>query len=378
MTFRPVPHSELPEGIDNLLNKAKGNLFYKKGAGFLGPLLAKINVVWSRDVGTACIGAKTMYWDPDFFMTLDHETRITVIAHELWHNAYLHGVRLNQRCPDIWNIAADHVINLMLKEHGYYMGGFPYCMDPQFIGMSSDQVYDILIAPGSPLTPGGNIPGGLGMDIQGIEGDGIAEAVTIVVGAMTTARMTGKPEDIPGEITLIIDSFLNPKLPWETILFNFFNAMTSEEYSYARPNRRFHDPMVPGVTGRNGLEHLIYYLDISGSITDDDILRFNSEVKFIHEELKPERLTLVTFDTEIQDVYEFERDDPFEKIVVTGRGGTDLVDVFAHAQKHQPTAMIVFTDLYVDIPENPGVPIVWVCINRPDAGVPYGQLVHVD
>ena len=69
--------------------------------------------------------------------------------------------------------------------------------------------------------------------------------------------MDAKPGDVPGEITLTIDTFLNPKLPWETILFNFFNAMTSEEYSFTRPNRRFHDPIVPGITGRNGLEHLI-------------------------------------------------------------------------------------------------------------------------
>lgn len=253
-------------------------------------------------------------------------------------------------------------------------------MDPQYVGMSTDAIYDLLNKHGGSPSPNpGNAPGGnLTGDVLPITGDAVAEAITSVVAAMTTARMTGKPGDIPGEVTLTIDEFLNPKLPWEVILFNFFNAMTSEEYSYARPNRRYHDPMLPGVTGRNGLEHLIYYLDISGSITDDHIVRFNSEVKFIQEELKPERLTLVTFDTEIHDVYEFEKDDPFEKIVVTVRGGTELEYVFAHAAKNQPTAMIVFTDLDVTFPPNPGVLIVWVCIENPKKSVPYGQLVHFD
>lgn len=383
MHITPAPADTLPPGIDTLFSKTKGRLFFKKGSGFLGSLLGKLKFVWTRDLQTAAIGARTLYWNPDFFMSIDDDTKVTVLAHELWHNAFLHGTRLNQRCPDIWNVAGDHVINLMLQEHGYFMGGFPYLMDPQYKGMSTDEVYDKLIQPGMPRPQEGQEPGsggeGLSMDIAPIESpEEQAQAVADVVAAATVARMTGKPGDVPGEITLTIDKFLNPKLPWEVILFNFFNALTSEEYSFTRPSRRFEDPIVPGITGRNGLEHLIYYLDISGSITDDYILRFNSEVKFIQEELKPERLTLVTFDTKVRDQYHFERDDPFEKIVVTGRGGTDLEDVFDHATENQPTAMIVFTDMGVSIPEDPGIPIIWVCIENPTMGAPYGQIIHLD
>lgn len=372
----PTPHNELPAGIDELFSKTKGGLFFKKGAGFLGTLLAKLNTVWTSEIDTACISAKTLYWNPDFFVSLDRESRISVLAHELWHNAYMHGARLGDRCPDSWNKAGDHAINLMLKQHGYYMDGFPYLMDPQFTDMSTDEIYDIIKKPGG--GGAGSGPPGLGRDIMGMDPADVAQAITDVIGAMAAAGMSGmKPGDIPGEITLTVDQFLNPKLPWETILFNFMNALTSQEYSFARPNRRFVDPLVPGLTGRNGLEHLIYYLDISGSITDDHIIRFNSEVKFIQETLEPERLTLVTFDTQIQDVYEFEKDDPFEKVVVTGRGGTDLHDVFEHAQANNPTAMIVFTDMEVGIPENPGIPIIWVCIDNPKMKAPYGQLIHL-
>ena len=371
--MKPVPSSELPEGIDDLFNKTKGGLFYKKSAGFLGPLLAKLKMVWTMDMPTAAIGAKTLYWNPEFFMSLDKDTRVTVLAHELWHNAYLHGLRLNQRCPDVWNVAADHVINLMLQDHGYFMDGFPYLMDPQYRGMSTDQIYDLLNKPnGMP-----SAPNTLGQDVLPISGADINDAIADVVSAAHTARITGSPGDIPGEITLTIDQFLNPKLPWETILFNFFNALTSQEYSFTRPNRRYCDPIMPGITGRNGLEHLIYYLDISGSITDEHILRFNSEVKFIQDVLEPEMLTLVTFDTEIQDEYNFEKGDPFEKIVVTGRGGTDLTEVFEHATKLQPTAMVIFTDMEVDIPEDPGIPLIWVCVDSPTTTAPYGQIIHL-
>lgn len=357
---------------DKAFEKTKINLFFENGSGFLGALLCKMEFRWSMDFDTAATNGLVLYWNPEFFMSLDEKSRVTVLAHELWHVAYLHMSRIGNRDPDIHNIAADHVINLMLKKHGYYMGGFPYCMDPKYDGWSTEDVYDDLIK---------NAIKGLPMFKDIIKSDDpgeMADVIAGVVSAMTTAKMSGSAGDIPGEVEFIIDTFLNPKLPWEVLLYNFFNEMTDMEYSYRRPNRRYEDPIMPGMAGVSGLEHLIYYLDISGSISDDQILRFNSEVKFIKEEFNPQRLTLVTFDTRICNEYVFEQDDPFEKIVVTGRGGTSLFPVFEHANKHQPTAMIIFTDLFVGIPEKaPLCPLIWVCIDNSKAVVPYGKLIHL-
>lgn len=368
------------------LNKTKGQLFFKKGSAFLGSLLCRMDFEWDEKIPTAATNGLKLFWNPEFFLSLDEETRVTVLAHELWHVAYLHCIRGLNKEPDRYNIAADHVINLMLQSHGYYMKGFPYCMDPKFTGMSTEQVYDLL--PPSPPSGGGggSMPAGLGSDILPQNSNdpaqqtaNTANAIAKVVGAITAAQMSKEAGMIPGEITMTVEHFLNPKLPWETILFNFFNDMVDMERSYARPNRRYDDPILPGEAGLTGLEHLIYYLDISGSVSDHDILRFNSEVKYIHSELRPQRLTLVTFDTKIQDVYEFTADDVFEKIVVTGRGGTDLRPVMAHAKLHKPNAMIIFTDLYVDIPaELPPCPLVWICLDNSRAEVPYGKLIHMD
>ena len=363
------------DDIDRLFDKTKGQLFFHKGAGFLGNILSQVNFRWESSIDTACISVKELLWSPEFFLTRDAQTRVTILAHELWHNGLLHHIRRGNRCPDYWNQAADYVINLMLKKHGFYMDGFPFLLDDRFDNLSTEEVYDILVKEG-----GKPMENPLGKDI--IESDDLTDAdkavaVGQVVAAVTAARVSNMAGDLPGELNQVIEEFLHPKLPWHTILFQFFNSLTSDEYSYARPNRRFDDPILPGKTSRNGLDHICYYLDISGSISDQEIVRFNSEVKFIQEELNPERLTLVTFDTEIHDVYEFERDDPFNKIEITGRGGTCLKQVFDHAQRMQPTAMIVFSDLCVNIPEDPGVPIIWVCVNNKNADPGYGKLIHI-
>lgn len=365
-----------------MLNKAKGQLFFNKNSGFLGSLLCRMKFEWRDDIPTAQTNGEVLRWNPDFFLSLDKETRVTVLAHELWHVAYMHCARGEGLDPELYNIAADHVINLMLAEHNYFMDGFPYVMDEKYIGWSTEQVYkDLQNNP-----PGPAPTGGLGEDITkpkddngNIDPRALADMVSKVVGAATAARMSDQASSIPGEVSRTFENFLKPKLNWDVILHNFFNDLVNYEYSYRRPNRRYEDPIMPGLVGMEGLEHLVYYLDISGSVSDEDILRFNSEVAYIKEQFNPQRLTLVTFDTEIKDIYEFEADDDFQKIVVTGRGGTDLNPVIAHANKVKPNAIIIFSDLYVDMPkQKPQCPVVWICIDNPKATVPYGKLIHLD
>jgi predicted metal-dependent peptidase len=271
-------------------------------------------------------------------------------------------------------MAGDHVINLWLEEHGFYMGGFPYLMDPEYRGWSTEQVYNDLEKKAIKIDFK-NMP--LGCDLLPCEPGQENKAISDVIAAATVAKMTKSAGDLPGEIAVTLDKFLNPKLPWERLFFNYMNELVYTERSFARPSRRYHDPLMPGNTGNNGLEHLVYYLDISGSVTDGQIALFNSEFKSVKNNLEPEKMTMVTFDTVIHDIHVFERNQPFEKLVVTGRGGTSLTEVFKHMKKTVPTAAVIFTDLEVTIPDNPGIPIIWVCVDNPTATVPYGKLVHI-
>lgn len=378
------------EDIDKLFDKTKGHLFYAKNSGFIAPLFCNMKFVWDSTIDTACTDGITLRWNPDFFLSLDADTRVTVLAHEIWHVALQHMFRLGDKEPLRYNIAGDHVINLMLKDNGYYMDGFPYVMDSKYRGWSTEDIYNDL--PPDPKMPEGGLGADIDLNGNKPEDEGFgpgdngtefkkrrAESITMVMAAAMTAKMTNKAGDVPGSVEFIIDEFVNPKLPWEKLLRDFFNEMVDMDYSFRRPNRRYEDPILPGLVGMSGLEHLIYYLDISGSISDEDIKRFNSEVKFIKEEFNPQLLTLVTFDTQICDEYSFTADEEFEKIVVTGRGGTSLYPVWEHAKEHNPNAMVVFTDLYVNIPpEKPVCPLIWICTHHPGAEVPYGNLIHIE
>lgn len=378
------------EAMQKKLSKIKIKLFLHAGAAFLGSIMSQTRFIWddSPECDTAWTDGMTIGFNPSFWLKIPDEAKVTVLAHELWHIAYQHVLRLKEanRDPEKWNIAGDHLINLMLQKAGYKFDGIQNCYkDMRYTGMGTDQIYHLL--PDPPAGGGGSaaglgagaLPKALGGDLRAPPKGKEIEVLGKVVQAVQAARLGNQAGTIPGEILLEIDKFLNPKLPWRVLLRRFFVEQSREDYSWKRPNRRYSDEYLPSLWAEDGLTIINYYLDISGSITDENILRFNSEVKHIKEEFNPQMLNLITFDTWIRDVYSFDEQTPFEKIVVTGRGGTDLDPVADHILKTKPNVAVIFTDMEVDpMPSVGSIPVLWVVIGNPNATVPFGQMIHID
>lgn len=376
--------TELPpmEEIERMLDKSKGRLFLKKRAAFLGTIMCSLEFIWDESVETAATDGIRFWWNPWFFCAIPEEERAFVIAHEIWHVAYDHvGRRLNRE-PRKWNIAGDHVINLDLISQGYSVKnlGFDIYADKQYIGMSTDEIYALL--PPEPPSAGGGTgsqPGkGLGNDVRDCPAGQETKVVGTIVRAIQAAEMAKEAGSIPGVIREMVDKFLNPKLPWEVILQNFFNEISNEDYSYKRPNRRYEDPIMPTLHGNDALEHLAWYMDVSGSITEKQEQRIASEIKFIKENFNPKQLDIIQFDTKIQKVDTYYEDDEFTKIEVVGRGGTCLEPVRKHIEQTKPTAAVIFSDMYVSpMSSNPGIPIIWIVVDNSSANIPFGTKHHV-
>lgn len=384
--------------LEETLDRSKGRLFFKKGAAFLAALACNHEYIWSDRNRTAWCDGETIGINPEFWSELSPENRITLLAHELWHTGYDHMGRCGKRDPKIWNKAADYRINLDLHNAGFDFTGMNPLLDPQYGDMATEKIYEILAkggqqgnAPdtsdqGNGQSGEGSLPSDdgfdLGSDVVSKSGEaGAKQQLAVmkkVVQATQSAMLSGDPGSVPGEIKIHIDKFFNPVLPWEVLLERFMNELSKDDYSWRRPSRRHDEEYLPSLLGENGLEHLIYYLDISGSVSDEEIAVFNSEVSHIHRSLVPKRLTLVTFDTKIRDVYEFTDEDEFKEIEVQGRGGTCLKCVHEHIKKHIPTAAVIFSDMYVrPMESDPRVPILWAVLDNENAEVPFGKIVHI-
>jgi predicted metal-dependent peptidase len=388
----PVPELS---ALDRMFSKTKGQIFlHGKASGFLGSLLCSHRFVWDEEHFTVWCNGETIAFNPRFFLWLKPESRLTVLAHELLHTAFDHMGRRGDRCPDYWNQAVDHVVNNLLVDWGFdfsQLMGINPCLDRKYADMTSEEVYALLGPPpggGGSGQAGASGPGSPTLDPSNpMHGDvrnppnstAAADVKAKQVAAIQAAQMAKEAGDLPGEIVLLVEKFLNPILPWEKLLARFYTDLSKNDFSWKRPSRRYEDEYLPSLDGDNRLEHLIYYMDVSGSVSDDEILRFFSEVKHIHAEHQPRKITLVTFDEMIQNELELAWDDPFDKIEITGRGGTSLNPVYQHILDHRPTAAIIFSDLICHpMKRDPRSPLLWVVVNNKAAKVYHGQKIHIN
>ena len=363
------------------LDKTIGEVFSAKET-FLASLMCNLEIQWDEKIPTACTNGKYLKWNPTWFMELPKDTRTAVMIHELWHVARLHIVRRGQRDPKLWNIACDYRINNDMLREGYTFYGTSPCVDDRFKeGMPEEEIYNQLIQDkdnGKPEPKSGDLEGD--MDEAPPTEAEIIQQVQAVSKAIQQAKMCGGVGKIPGGIEDWIQEFLEPVIPWEQVLYQWFVDRSSEDYSWSRPNRRYQDVYLPSMTNSyNQLTKLNYYVDVSGSISTEQIIRFNSELKFIKEQFNPEELRVVMFDTEIQEEYVFIENNTFDRIKVTAGGGTCLVPVREHIINTQPTAAIIFSDLIVE-PMQPlpiDIPIIWACVENPSADVLFGTLIHI-
>jgi predicted metal-dependent peptidase len=396
---------------EEMLEKAVLGLFVtpagvNRPSTFLATLYCSLTQRWDESIPTACVtGNMDLIINPTWFATLSDRMRETLLGHELWHIGFMHvdPARVGDRCPDVWNAACDHAINLMMKEHGFHFDNYPPghshagqmmgLADPRFIGMSAEEIYEILIKeggkpflpfgndfqPGSTVpNPDGSSPGNDGQ-MQPLTPQQLANITAAVVRAATLSRMNSREAgSLPGALVTMIDKLLNPRLPWESLLRRWLTERSAYGSSWRKPSRRFHEIYMPGRTGQEGLAHLRWYLDTSGSVTDAQLKVYNSEVAGAKNTHNPELMTVTSFDTELRDTWAFTEDQNIMGLEFHGRGGTNLEDVMADIRKHRPSAAIIISDLCVDIPKNPGIPILWICVDNPKKRVPYGTIVHLD
>lgn len=379
--------------LDRELDKVKSNVFRRTDAAFFGPLMGGLEFIWTTEVDTAATDGKHFFWNPEFFMNApteygSEEFNNFVLMHELWHNARLHMLRCGNRCPDVWNEACDIRINNDEYEAFKRRGGtgkpwgtFGAWFEPQWdkdhgSPLPEEDLYDRL-----PKNPGGGSkpnPWGNGDMIPGPEAK--TAAVNNVVKAIQSATMAGQPGAIPGNIQETINHFLTPIIPWETHLLQWMTDLMEYDWTWSIPSRRYTDMYLPSEYEEDGrLEHLVYFQDVSGSIKNGDIVRFNSELKYVWDQMKPKRMTVIQFDTIIQQIDEFKEGDTFEKIKISGRGGTSLVQVRQWIIDNKPTAAIVFSDMQV-APMQPlpiEVPVLWIATNAPGAKVLFGKIIHI-
>jgi predicted metal-dependent peptidase len=75
---------------------------------FLGSLSMRLNVIMDNKVQAACCNGLIIKFNLDFISKLSFEELKFLYAHEILHIAFEHGLRLQERNKEGFNIAGDY------------------------------------------------------------------------------------------------------------------------------------------------------------------------------------------------------------------------------------------------------------------------------
>ena len=426
--------------IENKLSAARTKLILDKP--FLGALVLRLPLqeadpAWCTTTGT---DAKKFYYNPEFIKALKPAETQFILAHEALHCALSHFLRREHRVKHRWDLACDYAINPILIQEG--LTPPPGILNlREYDGMTAEEIYPLIAdndmsetldqhlydkedqfseggqnSSDNPLDheDKGNKPrpeesqqeqnGGNSSNNENKSDDGAgnqefdensggseappppltldeAEELSIqwqqrMAGAAQQAQQAGK---LSGVMKRLVETLLQPSLPWRMLLARYMTAVAKDDYSYARPSSRRGDPAIYP-TLKSAEINVLVALDVSGSVNDKELNSCLSEINAIKGQMRA-RITLIACDSDIVEGFPqiFE---PWEEVTlpdtILGGGTTDFRPVFnwVSQQDTQPNTMVYFTDALGQFPIEPNYPVVWLIKGK--GQVPWGQRIQLN
>ena len=324
----------------------------------------------------------------------DVDELVFLLAHEVLHVAFSHAVRRGMRDHEIWNIAADAVINETLIDLGVgrmIEGGVRF---PNAEQMSVEDVYDRLIQQAKrskPDEPGegdktklgklrdlvtqGNVPEddelheahkrhGQEMSKEEID-QAEAKAKIELAEARAADRMSNRQRGRGhSNFARMIDELLAAKaLPWYEQLSRYMTKYVDQGISWRRPNKRFTEVYLPVTDREPAMGNIVIGVDTSGSISAKELSHFQKHTRDIIEQCRPEKVIVLYCDDAIGETDEFTLDEEFS-LHPCGGGGTDMREItdWCNNSDEEIEACIIFTDGYTPYPDEKDMHVetIWV------------------
>jgi predicted metal-dependent peptidase len=130
--------------------------------------------------------------------------------------------------------------------------------------------------------------------------------------------------------------------------------------------------------------HIVIGVDTSGSIGGPELAEFLAEVKGIAEEVNPEKVDLIYWDSEVaghEEYTELEVPNIVSSTKPRGGGGTSpsCMSEYLKEKRIEPECIIMLTDGYVgnDWGNDWPAPVMWTITGGNKVTAPNGKTIHI-
>jgi predicted metal-dependent peptidase len=297
-------------------------------------------------------------------------------GHEVLHCVFDHFNRREDRNPQLYNMAGDYVINMVLADEqvGEVITTVPILLDYKYKNWTSEEVYDDLFE--NCQQPKQTLDFHFDFDSDGQDGDSttgqsgdeqkdLEEEFGVgklseeekkqlrdeLKEAVIEAANQAGAGNVPAGIDRMIKEWTEPKMDWRSVIRAQVESCLKDDYTFMRPSRKSHSTncILPGMSRAEKIE-VACALDMSGSIGQQQATDFLSEVKGILDQYEDFELSVWCFDTEIYNHAKYTPDNANEidKYQLQGGGGTDFEVNWKYMTENdiEPKQFIMFTDGY--------------------------------
>ena len=180
----------------------------------------------------------------------------------------------------------------------------------------------------------------------------------------TAEQVKRQAGNIPSELRDFIDELLNPKPPVFNWRAYFRRLVGNSNKVYQKKNRKRESTRFEefAKTQNKYKQKILVCIDTSGSICNDDLVDFFSEVHHMYK--SGVAIDILECDCAVGRVYEY-KGKPDTKI--TGGGGTSCQPIIDYIKKHPVyTTKVYFTDGYLDTKPAEKFGLIWLITNNGD------------
>lgn len=368
---------------------------------FFATLALFARFIPTENLPTAATDGKDIFYNPDFLQSLSAPQQDGLLLHEVLHAALLHVLRRGVRDREIWNIAADIVVNGIICQQGCFelpKGGI---RDTKLEHLSVEEIYELLQqqscnyclnnpdlldnAPENDDSSKSFSPKSQQTENNGL--DSLSETKkakleshwrNAMQQAAVIARTTSQG-NLPAGIERELGALDTAQLDWRSYLWRYL-VKTPTDYSGF--DRRFigRGLYLDNLEGESVKVYVA--VDTSGSIDNQLLKMFLSEVRGILNSYPHLECELYYADADVYGAYELNPDSEIPQ--PQGGGGTSFVPFFdqiGDRWNRMTTGVCVYlTDGYGTFPQqSPELPVLWVVTPRglDLSQFPFGETVRL-
>lgn len=344
---------------------------------------------------TMATNGAQLFVNADFLLGNSDSDNLFVLAHEAFHKAARHSIRLRDCAPGnqhLVHMAADYAVNLAMEQDASVPYPMPKCglLDHKYVD-DDGRALNVERILRDIMDNATEVPVPMPGDGDGDDGTGELLPAPADLDDQQIAMDNIKAEaiagsgDLPGHLKeLVKESSQTAKSDWMAqVRAELCKALDKSDYSLRKPNQRYlHTGVIMPSLRNPAVRKLAVAIDTSGSMSESELNIAAAQLKSIVDEFSPLETIFLQHDAKVtysERLVTGQKPTPVQWI---GRGGTKFKPILDWLESEQPDGLLWITDMGLfDTIKEPDYPVIWLSThssgNRYHDKIGFGRYIPV-